>query len=160
MTGRPWGPHSYLSYAWDQVSGRMLWTGTHGAYRLTNPGGVFTYDPETCEWEVPSPQYEIKGGWFHAERHKTCMVRTPQGIAVWADKYGGTGLKSGLWMADVEKRVFLPVAGTDPKDTTTFPPPVFGDRHGITYDSKRDRALIFHFGIKDKHKIWACDLKS
>ena len=160
MTGWPWGPHTYLSYAWDQVTGKMIWTGTHGAYRRTNPGGVFTYDPETYEWEVPSPQYQIKGGWFIAERHMTCTVRTPHGIAVWADKYGGTGLKTGLWMADVEKRVFEPVAGTDPKDTTTFPPPAFGDRHGITYDSKRDRTLIFHFGIKDKHKIWATDLKS
>jgi hypothetical protein len=138
----------------------MLWNGTHGAYRVTNPGGVFVYDPETYEWEVPAPQFEIKGGWFLPERHMTCTVRTPQGLAVWADKYGGTGLKTGLWMADIAKRVFEPVAGTAPKDNTTYPPPAFGDGHGMTYDSKRDRTLAFHFAIKDKHRIWATDLRS
>ncbi len=160
LSGAPWGPHSYLSYGWDQVTGKMLWAGTHGAYRVTNPGGVFVYDPETFEWEVPAPQFEIKGGWFTAERHMTCMVRTPHGLAVWADKYGGTGNKTGLWLADIAGHCFEPVAGTDRKDNTTYPPPAFGDAHGLTYDSKRDRTLAFHFGRKDKHRIWATDLKS
>lgn len=160
MTGAPWGPHTYLSYGWDEVSGKMLWNGTHSAYRLTNPGGVFVYDPETYEWEVPPPQFEIKGGWFLPERHMTCVARTPHGLAVWADKYGGTGLKTGLWMADIASHCFEPVAGTDPKDTKTYPPPAFGDGHGMAYDSKRDRTLAFHFHLKEKHKIWATDLKA
>jgi hypothetical protein len=160
LSGSPWAPHSYLSYGWDEVSKRMIWCGKHGAYRLTNPVGVFTYDPDRYAWEVPSPQYEIKGGWFDVERHKTCMARTPHGLAVWADKYGGSGLRTGLWMADITNHVFNPVAATDPKDDKTFPAAAFGDRHGMTYDAKRDRVLIFHFGIKDKQKIWSCDLKT
>jgi hypothetical protein len=109
---------------------------------------------------VPAPQFEIKGGWFLPERHMTCTVRTPQGLAVWADKYGGTGNKTGLWLADIAKHCFEPVAGTDRNDRTTYPPPAFGDGHGMTYDAKRDRTLAFHFGLKDKHKIWATDLKA
>lgn len=159
LSGAPWGPHSYLSYGWDQVTGKMLWAGTHGAYRTTNPSGVFVYDPETFAWEVPAPQFEIKGGWFSPERHMTCMARTPHGLAVWADKYGGTGNRTGLWLADITKHCFEPVAGTDSKDSTTYPPPAFGDGHGMTYDSKRDRTLAFHFGLKEKYKIWATDLK-
>ena len=30
----------------------------------------------------------------------------------------------------------------------------------MTYDSKRDRTLAFHFARKDKHRIWATDLKT
>lgn len=160
LSGRPWGAHTYLSYAWDELSGKMIWTGIHSAYRVVNPCGVFTYDPEYYDWEIPSPQYTIRAGWFIPERHMTCMARTPRGVAVWADKYGGTGNRTGLWLADVRNRAFEPVAGTDPKDNRTFPPPAFGDRHGMTYDSRRDRVLMFHFGLKEKHRIWACDLKT
>lgn len=156
FTGRPWASHSYLSYACDERTGRMMWTGIHSAYRLTNPCGVFVYDPATYEWS--RAQWEIRGGWFHAERHKTCTARTPHGIATWADKATGTGSKSGLWMADLSRCVFEPVAATDPNDRTTFPIPVTGDRHGMTYDSRRGRTLMFHFGLTEKFKVWACDL--
>lgn len=158
LTQKPWGPHSYLSYAWDEVTGKMIWAGRHGASNLTNPMGLWTYDPETYMWSAEP--WKIEGGTFDVERHKTCMVRTPKGIVVWADKRGGSGGETGLWLADVAARVFKPLAATDKKDNTTLPHTAFGDRHGIAYDSKRDRALIFHFGIKDKHKIWACDLKT
>ncbi len=158
MSGRPWAPHTYLSYAWDQSAGKLLWTGKHAAYRLVNPGGTWLYDPAVYEWTWP--QWKVLEGSFDPERHKTCTVRTPHGVAVWADKYGGSGLRTGLWLADVAKREYAGVAGTDPKDGTTLPPPAFGDRHGIAYDSKRDRVLIFHFGIKDKSKVWAVDLKT
>lgn len=158
LSGGPWGPHSYLSYAWDQVSGKMIWAGNHGASRLTNPCGLWTYDPETYAWSCP--QWKIEGGWFDVERHKTCMVRTPQGIVVWGDKRGGSGGETGIWLAKVAEQTFAPIVATDKKDSTTLPFAVFGDRHGITYDAKRDRTLIFHFGIKEKNKVWACDLKT
>ncbi|MCW8133401.1 MAG: hypothetical protein KIS92_23865 [Planctomycetota bacterium] len=158
LSGKPWGPHSYLSYAWDEVSGKMIWAGKHGAYQKTNPFGLWTYDPDTYDWSRPAWKFEKDS--FDVERHKTCMVRTPHGIVVWADKRGGSGGETGLWLARVNEHVFTPLAATDRKDMTTLPFTAFGDRHGITYDSKRDRVLIFHFGIKEKHKIWACDLKT
>ena len=38
MSGnRPWGAHTYLSYAYDKISQKMIWAGRHGAYKLTNP---------------------------------------------------------------------------------------------------------------------------
>jgi hypothetical protein len=160
QSGRPWASHTYLSYGWDQVSKRMIWAGMHRAYRLTNPCGVFTYDPERYAWDDPAPQYEIKGGWFFVERHLTCMARTPHGLAVWANKRAGTGGNSGLWLADVAGHAFQPVAATDPNDGTTLPSPAFGDAHGMTYDSKRDRVLIFNFDLPGKYKIWACELKT
>ncbi|MDD4889351.1 MAG: kelch repeat-containing protein [Phycisphaerae bacterium] len=159
MSGAPWGPHSYLSYGLDSVSGLMIWTGRHAAYRLTNPCGTFMYDPGTYRWFVPPPQWTSEG-FLDPERHKTLMAPTPHGVAVFADKYGGTGNASGLWLADVANRRYKAVAATQHDESRTFPPPAFGDRHGMTYDSKRDRVLIFHFGVKDKKKIWACDLNT
>lgn len=158
FSGSPWGPHSYLSYAYDPKSKRMIWAGRHGAYAKTNPCGLFTYDPGAYAWSAP--QWKIEGGWFDIERHKTCMVPTPHGIAVWGDKVGGSGVQTGLWLADMDAHLFRPLAATDKNDRSTLPNTAFGDRHGITYDSKRDRVLIFHFGIKDKQKIWSCDLKT
>ena len=158
MTGRPWAAHTYLSYAVDRKTGLLIWTGRHGAYRLTNPDGTFLYDPEKAEWSYP--KMVMKGGTFDPERHKTCMAPSPRGVAVWACKRGGaaTAGQSGLWMADIAKAVYEPVAATDYNDRTTLPHSVYGDRHGMTYDSKRDRALIFHFGVKGKYKVWAVAL--
>ncbi len=158
LSAKPWGPHSYLSYAMDAATGKMIWAGSHGCSRVTNPCGLWTYDPETYAWSAP--QWKIDGGWFDIERHKTCMVPTPQGIAVWGDKRGGSGGETGLWLAKMSERVFTPLAGTDKKDSTTFPFATFGDRQGITYDSKRDRVLLFHFGVPEKAKVWSCDLKT
>lgn len=158
MTGRPWAPHTYLSYAVDALTDRMIWTGKHGAYGVTNPGGTFLYEPGRYAWSWPP--WTIEGGRFDVERHKTCLVPTPHGVAVWADKRGGTGGQSGLWLADVATHTYQPLAATDYEDRTTLPPTAYGDRHGITYDSKRDRVLLFHFGIQDKHKVWAVDLKT
>ncbi len=165
MSGRPWGTHTYLSYAYDHVSGKMIWTCAYdrfARYKRTNPHGVWTYDPENYLWSVP--QWIIKGGTFHVERHKTCMTSTPHGVVVWASKRGGwnTSGPTGLWITRAEERVLEPVAGTDYKDTTTFPHAAYGDKHGITYDSKRNRALIMHFGKQNqkKSRIWAVDLQS
>jgi len=37
------------------------------------------------------------------------------------------------------------------------PPVAYGDRHGMTYDLKRNRLLLFHFGLEDKYKVFAYD---
>ena len=79
---------------------------------------------------------------------------------MWGDKGSICGGPSGLWMADVTKLVFSPVVATETRDRTTLPPSANGDRHGMTYDSKRNRVLIMNFKIKEKYKIWAVDLKS
>lgn len=157
MTGRPWGPHAYLSYAVDSRTGKMLWTGRHSAYRLTNPGGSFVYDPATYLWSAP--EMKMTADKLDPERHKTCMVATPHGLILWADRTTGGGHASGLWRADLAARTYEPIVISDAK-VQVLPPAAYGDRHGITYDSKRDRVLLFHFGVKDKHKIWACDLKT
>lgn len=159
MTIKPWGPHSYLSYAYDAITQKMIWAGSHGSTRITNPFGLWTYDPETYEWS--NPQWKINGGNFDVERHKTCMVSTPFGIAVWADKRGGSGGQTGLWLASGKEKVFEPIIATDPKDSTTLPFSSFGDGHGATYDSKRNLVYLMNFVQKtNKNKIWAIDLKS
>ncbi len=158
MTLKPWSPHSYLSYGYDIKTQKMIWAGTHGSSRMTNPFGLWTYDPELYEWS--NDQWTIKGGKFDVERHKTCMVTTPQGIAVWADKRGGTGGQTGLWLANVSDRIFEPIVGTDPKDMTSLPFCSFGDGHGAAYDSKRDRVYLMNFVHKEKNKIWAIDMKT
>lgn len=159
MTGYPWSPHSYLSYALDPRTKMMIWTGTHAAYRMTNPGGTFRYDRARYRWSWP--EMKVKGGILDPERHRTCMVPTPQGIVVWAGRtVNSAGGKSGLWRADLENNVYEPIVATDARGPNLLPPIAYGDRHGITYDSKRKRVLLFHFGVADKHRITACDLQA
>lgn len=157
LTVKPWGPHSYLSYAWDEISGKMIWAGRHVAFGQTNPGGLWTYDPATYTWSAEP--WKFAGGTFDVERHKTCMVRTPKGIVLWADKTTGSGGPTGLWLADVQARTFRPLAATEAKDSS-LPRATFGDNQGIAYDAKRDRVLLFQFALADKAKIWACALKT
>jgi len=156
LTVRPWAPHTYLGYAMDPATGLLVWAGGHRSYRMTCPSGTWLYDAATYRWQAG--ELKSLGGWFDPNTVKTCMVATPHGIAVWACKQAGYGGPSGLWLADVAGSVYRPVAGTARDDTTTYPASAFGDQHGIAYDSKRDRVLMFHFGIADRHKIWTTDL--
>ncbi len=160
LSGRPWGSHTYLSYALDSVTGKMIWAGKHRSYTHTNPTWAFIYDPAEYEWTASSMKFETDDI-FDVERHKTCMVPTPHGIVCWGDKrIGGQGGLTGIWLADLKNNTYKPIAATNKKEKSILPNASYGDRQGICYDSKRDQVLMFHFKLKEKFQIWRCDLKT
>jgi Galactose oxidase, central domain len=143
--GRPFAPHTYKSYCYDARTRKLVWL--HGK--------TWIYDPDRREWES-----NPKKPPFYAERHTTVACSTPHGIAAWAVPAGKsvyTGWR-GLWlMTDTAKGEWKNLVKSG---KTAIFPIAYGDRHGMCYDSKRDRLYMFHFGLKGKHKIAVYDFKT
>ncbi len=69
----------------------------------------------------------------------------PQGAVVWADKRDGSG--AGLWRLDAATRTWKPLPLTGPL------PAKSADQHGMAYDSRRDRLLLFSNADKNKGDV-------
>src|SRR5207249_2766332 len=78
------------------------------------------------------------------------VCATPEGAVVWADKTSGG---AGLWRLDAKTRSWkaLPLRGDLPDKSA--------DRHGMAYDSKRNRLLFFSDAGKRKGDVAAYDLE-
>lgn len=89
---------------------------------------------------------------FAANMYVVTLAATPLGTVAWADKRGGRG--AGLWRFDGAVRTWkaLPLNGTLHDKSA--------DRHGMVYDSKRDRLLFFSSFGKQQGDVAACDLKT
>ena len=79
------------------------------------------------------------------------LCATPAGAVVWADKRGGD---AGLWRLDADKKawVALPVKGTLPAKSP--------DQHGMAFDSKRGRLLLFSNVDRNKGDAMSVDPKT
>ncbi|MFO7900065.1 MAG: kelch repeat-containing protein [Planctomycetota bacterium] len=143
FTGRPFAPHTYKSYCYHPQSKKLVWL---------HESKVWVYDPDRREWET-----ERKRTPFYAERHTTVACPTPHGIAAWAVP-AGKGVYHGwrgLWLlTDLEENTWKTLV--EPSKKQLFPV-AYGDRHGMCYDSKRDKLYLFHFGRKPKHQICVYD---
>lgn len=146
FSGRPFAPHTYKSYCYDPSTRKMVWL---------HESKLWIYDPDRREWEASPKRVP-----FFAERHTTVACPTPHGIAAWAVP-AGKGVYHGwrgMWLltdtaAGKWKTLVKP-------DKTSIFPTAYGDRHGMCYDAKRDRLYLFHFGLKEKHKIAVYDFKA
>ena len=126
--------HTYLNYAYDMVSKKLV---------CTWGGGTSLYDPDRREFEPFIKQPFMQ----HAYFTKTCG--TPKGVVVWTRGYVG--------LLDVKARTWkkLPVKGK-------FPRSVHGDENAITYDSKRDCLWLMAatgYG-KPNGQMWRYDMKT
>jgi len=146
FSGRPFAPHTYKSYCYDPASKKLVWL---------HQSKVWIYDPDRRDWESHPKRTP-----FYAERHTTVACPTPHGIAAWAVP-AGKGVYHGwrgIWlMTDMANGTWKTLV--KPSKTSIFPT-AYGDRHGMCYDSKRDRLYLFHFGLKGKHKIAVYDFKT
>jgi len=126
--------HTYHSYAYDPTLRNMVFFGTKTEDKLC------TYDPLAGDWDLALNAPFAKNG-FTLNRWMFKCAPTPKGVVVWTTE-------EGLWRvnaagATCEKLPFK-VGG------------VGWDDPGLTYDSKRERLLLFSAGFKGK--IQACDL--
>ncbi|MBW2736911.1 MAG: hypothetical protein JRH20_31395 [Deltaproteobacteria bacterium] len=157
LFGRPWSSHTYASVGVDQQLAKMISMRASAAFSQTAVGQFFIYDPGQYSWASGKtlPQ-------FFPERHQSVVASTPDGVAVWGPRshsIHSTGGPTGLWSGSLagDDPLFTAVAGTETGDTV-YPDSRYGDLQGMTYDSKRKRVLMFHFGITNKAHIWATDL--
>jgi len=126
--------HTYLNYAYDLKSKKVV---------FTSAGGTSIYDPDRREFEAHVVQP------FRSSHYYTKTVGTPRGVVCWDRGYWG--------ILDVKARQWrkLPVKGK-------LPPLVHGDCNNMTYDSKRD--CIWLGATKDFSKgsgqMWRYDMKS
>jgi hypothetical protein len=144
FSGRPFAPHTYKSYCYDFRTKKMVWL--HGR--------TWIYDPDRRDWE-PDPKQPP----FLAERHTTVACATPHGVAAWAVPAGKSVYAGwrGLWLlTDTDKGEWKTLVKAGKSGIF---PIAYGDRHGMCYDSKRDRLYMFNFGLKDKYKVCAWDFK-
>jgi hypothetical protein len=141
FTGRPFLPHTYQSYGYDPLTRKMYWT---------HQDRLWVYDLDRRDWEPaakPTP--------FFAERHVTNLRATPHGLVVWTNDR--SNLRGGLWLcADPAAGKWEPLAEHGKNGIFTSG----CDGSGLVYDSRRDRMLMFHFGLKEKHQVCAYDFKA
>jgi hypothetical protein len=126
--------HTYLNYAYDSVSKKLICTAS---------GGTGVYDPDRREFvrRVEQP--------FFQHPYYTKLVGTPRGVICWT--------RGWLGILDVRrwKWTKLAVKGK-------FPRSVHGDENAITYDSKRDCLwLMAADGYQKMNgQVWRYDLKN
>jgi len=106
---------------------------------------TYFYDPPTKKWSR-SPERNP----YRANFYVVTICTTPEGAIAWAD--GSKG--AGLWQLDAKSRTWktLPLTGTLPDKSA--------DHHGMAYDSKRDRLLLFSDVGTQKGDVIAYDRKT
>jgi hypothetical protein len=97
---------------------------------------TYFFDPGAGEWDGHAAGNPFNGSFYTAE-----VISTPKGAAVWAQTLRDS-TKSGLWQMEAATRTWkpLPLTGTLPG--------VGADCHGGSYDTKRERLLLFAAAAK------------
>ncbi len=135
FNGRPdCANHTYLHYAYDSVSHRLV---------CVAMGGTCIYNPDRRDFDFSIDQP------FNRQIYETCTVSTPHGVVAWVRDYFG--------ILDVAGRKWkkLPVAGGK------IPSPIC-DGSAICYDSTRDVLWLTPFlGYqKASGNTWRYDMKT
>ncbi len=136
--GNPWMTgHTYKATGYESHSQTLIFAAHNFAY---------FFDAQTNKWSRNDEQCP-----FTPNMYVVTLATTKDGAVAWADKRGGGG---GLWRLDGTTRAWkaITVTGTLPDKSP--------DRHGMAYDSKRDRLLFFSNVDKNKGDVMDCDLKT
>ncbi|MBI2806190.1 MAG: hypothetical protein HYX68_14510 [Planctomycetes bacterium] len=108
---------------------------------------TYFFDPKTSAWSR-SPGRNP----YRANFYVVTVCATPGGAVVWANRRdGGAG---ALWRLDAASKAWkpLPLKGDLPATGA--------DHHGMAYDSKRDRLLLFSDLGKNRGDVLQYDFKS
>ncbi len=133
MTG-----HTYKSTGYDPRLKALVF----GPHEYT-----YFFDPLEKRWSR-SPERNP----YRPNFYVVTLCPTPEGVVAWANERQ-TG-KPGLWRLDAASRSWkvLPLAGEMHATSA--------DHHGMAYDSKRDRLLLFSDIGKNKGDVLAYDFKT
>jgi hypothetical protein len=136
--GNPWMTgHTYKATGYEPTLKALVFA----AHEYT-----WLFDPEKGKWSRTS-EYNP----FRPNMYVVTLATTPKGTIAWADlRKGG----DALWRLNAGKREWmeLPLEGTLPAKSP--------DRHGMAYDSKRDRLLFFSAVDRNKGDVFSYDLKT
>jgi len=126
--------HTYLNYAYDPLSRRLV---------CTSLGGTCVYDPDRREF---APRIDQP---FRQHPYYTKTVGTPRGVVCWERGY--------LGLLDVPARRWRPL-----RVRGKLPRVVHGDENAVTYDAKRDVLwLLAADGYqKPNGQVWRYDMKT
>jgi hypothetical protein len=135
FAGRPdCANHTYLHYAYDPVSKRLI---------CPSQGGTGIYNPDIGDFEFSVDQP------FNRHIYETCTTSTPKGVFLWGQ--GGQ-----TWLFDYKERAWkkFPSFGKAPAPQC--------DGSALCYDSKRDVFWMTTFlGYqKPSGNIWRLDMTS
>jgi hypothetical protein len=135
FNGRPdCANHTYLHYAYDHVSRRVVMLAMGGT-------GIYNPDRRDFDFNIAQP--------FNRQIYETCTVGTPRGVVAWVGDYFG--------ILDVESRTWRSL----PYPRGKLPSPVC-DGSAICYDSQRDVLWLTSFlGYqKASGNLWRYDMKT
>lgn len=160
----PFAPEYPLEYVYsnDQVHGEWSFKGnpwmTGHTYKSTGYDPhlkclvfaphdyTYFFDPARSQWSRGPERNPYRPNFY-----VVTVCATPRGAVVWADRREGG---PGLWQLDAMSRTWKPLPLTGPV------PGRSADRHGMAYDSKRDRLLFFSDMDKNKGDVVAYDFKT
>lgn len=120
MTG-----HSYHSYGYDRRSDKAVFCGQTLAEGTVKASLYFAYDPAGGEW-LPGPLATPWEAHYGFDR----LYPEPEGLLAWAS--------GEFWRPDVAKRAWE----KQPRTGAKLPNPSH-EGHGMAYDTKRGRMLLF-----------------
>jgi hypothetical protein len=138
FTGSPWmSGHTYKSTGYEPESKTLIFA-AHGF--------SYFFDPTTGRWsraEQRSP--------FRENMYVTTLCSTRPGVVAWAEH---ASYATSLFLLDAKTRTWskLPLQGTLPRASA--------DEHGLAYDGKRDRLLLFSGADQNKGDVMAYDMKT
>jgi hypothetical protein len=108
---------------------------------------TYFFDPNAGKWSRSAERNP-----YQANFYVVTVCATPKGAVVWANQRQGGA--SGLWRLDAESRTWKPLLLKGEM------PQMNADHHGMAYDSKRDRLLLFSDLGKNKGDVLEYDFKS
>ncbi len=134
--GNPWMTgHTYKATGFDTNLSQMVFACHEYNY---------FFDPKVGKWSRSTERNP-----YAPNMYVVTLCSTPTGAVVWADKRGGD---AGLWRLEKKVWVPIPIKGTLPAKSP--------DRHGMAFDSKRERFLLFSALDRNKGDVMSVDPKT
>jgi len=142
FTGHPWmGSHTWKHTASDALGEKLV---------LLRSRYTWFFEPGKKGWQRSTERYPFRHG-----ETLTTLCTTPEGVACWAPSARGGYSQGEMWLLPPGKEAWkqLPVKGALPSMSP--------DQHGMAYDSKRHRLLLFsNTDRQNAGDVMAYDMKS
>jgi hypothetical protein len=160
----PFAPEYPLEYVYSNDQVRGEWSFKQNPWMTGHTYKATGYDPNLRAFVFAPHEYTYffdpkKSQWsrgpernpYQPNFYLVTVCATPKGAVVWANHQQGGG--PGLWRLD-ETRTWkpLPLKGAMPQTSA--------DHHGMAYDSKRDRLLLFSDLGKNKGDVLEYNFKT